>query len=183
MRCISPGVPGLIHGRTPLSSRANGSSAPGIKGKLFRWAFAQFNEYVEARKRGQPYNSLGWFLAQRLVFSKVKAGISEKLGGNMRLFVSGGAPLSDTIAYFFDLLGFQVLEGYGLTETSGGTFVNRPGRIKIGTVGPAFPGTQVRIAPDGEILGPLGELRQRSVQPPGGPEHRVFVFHRSACSR
>ena len=57
----------------------------------------------------------------------MRATLDEKLGGNMRLFVSGGAPLSRKIAYFFDLLGFKVLEGYGLTETTAGTAVNRAG--------------------------------------------------------
>ncbi|XXF75594.1 long-chain fatty acid--CoA ligase [Myxococcaceae bacterium GXIMD 01537] len=131
---------------------ANGSSAPGMKGKLFRWAFRLFDEYAEARQQGREYSSLGFTLAKKLVFSKVRATLDEKLGGNMRLFVSGGAPLSRKIAYFFDLLGFKVVEGYGLTETSAPAAANLPDRIKIGTVGPPMPGTEIKIAPDGEIL-------------------------------
>jgi long-chain acyl-CoA synthetase len=70
----------------------------------------------------------------------------------MRLFVSGGAPLSLKIAYFFDLLGFLVLEGYGLTETAAATTVNSPTKHKIGTVGYVLPKVEVKIAEDGEIL-------------------------------
>ena len=131
---------------------ANGSAAPGLKGRLFRWAFGLFDEYVEARKQGREYSSLGFTVARKLVFSKVEATIREKLGGNMRVFISGGAPLSAKIGYFFDLLGFKVLEGYGLTETSAGTTVNRENKIKIGSVGAPLPGTELKIASDGEIL-------------------------------
>jgi long-chain acyl-CoA synthetase len=131
---------------------ANGSSAPGMKGKLFRWAFKLFDEYTEAKMQGREYSSLGFSLAKTLVFNKVRATLDEKLGGKMRLFVSGGAPLSRKIAYFFDLLGYKVLEGYGLTETSAPCNCNRPENIKIGTVGPALPGTEIKIAQDGEIL-------------------------------
>ena len=131
---------------------SNGSSAPGLKGKLFRWAFKLFDEYVDARNQGREYNTLAFSLAKKLVFAKVRAAISEKLGGNMRLFISGGAPLSSKIGYFFDLLGLKVLEGYGLTETSAGTTVNRENKVKIGTVGAPMPGTDLKIAPDGEIL-------------------------------
>ncbi len=130
----------------------NGSSAPGVKGKLFRWAFKLFDEYVEAKIQGREYNSLGFGLAKRLVFSKVYATLNEKLGGRMRLFISGGAPLSRKIAYFFDLVGFKVLEGFGLTETSAASTVNLPEKIKIGTVGKPVVGTEVKIAADGEIL-------------------------------
>jgi long-chain acyl-CoA synthetase len=130
----------------------NGSATPGVKGKLFRWAFHLFDEYVEAKNQGREYSSLGFALARRLVFAKVHATLSERLGGRMRLFVSGGAPLSRKIAYFFDLIGFKVLEGYGLTETAAATCVNPPEKIKIGTVGPPVPGTEIRIANDGEIL-------------------------------
>lgn len=137
---------------------ANGTSAPGLKGKLFRWALGHFERYVEAKQAGREYGGLSWELAKKLVFTKVAKTVrEERLGGRIRVFVSGGAPLSRKIGYFFDLLGFQVLEGYGLTETSAPLAVNRPHKIKIGTVGPAFPGTEIKIAPDGEVLvrGPL----------------------------
>ncbi|HYO56076.1 long-chain fatty acid--CoA ligase [Archangium sp.] len=131
---------------------ANGSAAPGIKGRLFRWALSVFDEYVEAKNQGRAPPGLSLTLARKLVFSKVRATLDEKLGGHIRLLVSGGAPLSRKIAWFFDLLGYKVLEGYGLTETAAGTCVNRPEKIKIGTVGPPVPGTEARIAQDGEIL-------------------------------
>lgn len=131
---------------------SNGMAAPGLKGRLTRWAFGLFDEYVDAKQQGREYNSLGFTLAKKLVFTKVRATLDEKLGGNMRLFVSGGAPLSRKIAYFFDLLGFKVVEGYGLTETAAPCNANRPNKIKIGTVGPPMPGTEVKIAPDGEVL-------------------------------
>ena len=136
----------------PAAEKSQYKAAPGVKGRLFRWAFKLFDEYVDAKNQGKEYSSLGFALARRLVFTKVHATLSERLGGQMRLFVSGGAPLSRKIAYFFDLLGFKVLEGYGLTETSAATCVNRPEKIKIGTVGPAVPGTEIKIAADGEIL-------------------------------
>ncbi len=148
---ILPAVPRVFE-KVFSGVQASAMGAPGMKGKLGRWAFRLFDEYVEARLAGKSYDSLGWALAKRLVFSKVKAGLAQKLGGRMRLFISGGAPLSTKIAYFFDLLGFEVLEGFGLTETSAASCVNRPGNFKIGTVGQALPGTEVKIASDGEIL-------------------------------
>jgi long-chain acyl-CoA synthetase len=131
---------------------ADGTSEPGVKGRLVRWAFALFDEYVEARNQGREPPQVGLTLARKLVFSKVRTKLDAKLGGNLRLFISGGAPLSRKIAWFFELLGYKVLEGYGLTETSAATCVNLPDKVKIGTVGPPFSGTEVKIAPDGEIL-------------------------------
>lgn len=148
---ILPAVP-RVYEKVYNGVVANGSAAPGVKGRLFRWAFALFDEYVDAKLQGREPAHVGLALARKLVFSKVRASLDEKLGGNLRLFISGGAPLSRKIAWFFDLLGYKVLEGYGLTETSAASCVNPPERIKIGTVGPPLPGTQVKLAPDGELL-------------------------------
>ena len=87
-------------------------------------------------------------LADRLVFGKIK----ETFGGRLRFFVSGGAPLSREIAEFFHGCGILVLEGYGLTETTAATHINRPNDFRFGTVGKPFPGVDVKIADDGEIL-------------------------------
>jgi len=148
---ILPAVPRIFE-KIYNAVVTNGTTSPGLKGTLFRWAMRLFEESVEARLQGRSADSLSFTLAKRLVFSKVKATLDQKLGGRMRLFVSGGAPLSRKIAYFFDMLGFQVLEGYGLTETTGAATLNPPARERIGTVGPPMPGCEVKIASDGEIL-------------------------------
>lgn len=131
---------------------SKGLATPGLKGKLFKLAMEGFESWVAAKDLKRERVTLGFLVGQKLVFPKLAAALSEKFGGRMRIFVSGGAPLSPKIGWFFSLVGMTILEGYGLTETSAGTFVNRPGRNKIGTVGPPVPGTEVRIAEDGEIL-------------------------------
>jgi long-chain acyl-CoA synthetase len=87
-------------------------------------------------------------LADRLVYSKVK----DRLGGRIRICVSGGAPLAKEIIEFFHALDVLILEGYGLTECTTAATVNRPTRFRFGTVGPAMPGVELRIADDGEVL-------------------------------
>ena len=131
---------------------ASGLSNPGLQGTLFRMAMREFELYAKAKQNGQSYNSLAFTLAKKLVFPKVRQKLLQRFGGRINEFVSGGAPLARKIAYFFDLLGFQMLEGYGLTETIAVTSVNLPGQNKLGTVGRPFPGVEVKIAEDGEIL-------------------------------
>ena len=148
---VMPSVPRIFE-KAYNTVVSKGFATPGLKGKLFQLAMEGFDGYAAAREQGKPYSSLGLLIGRKLVFPKLAAALAERFGGRMRIFVSGGAPLSPKIAYFFDLLGFTILEGYGLTETSAGTFVNRPDKNRIGTVGPPVPGTEVRIAEDGEIL-------------------------------
>ena len=78
--------------------------------------------------------------------------MKERLGGRLRVAISGGAPLSREIAEFFDALDVTILEGYGLTECTSAATVNRLSRYRLGTVGPALPGTELRLAEDGELL-------------------------------
>jgi long-chain acyl-CoA synthetase len=148
---VMPAVPRIFE-KAYNTVVSKGYASPGLKGRLFRLAMESFDLYAEARSAGRTYSSLGLLVGRKLVFPKLRAALDERFGGRMRFFVSGGAPLSPKIAWFFDTLGFTILEGYGLSETSAASFVNRPGQNKIGTVGPPIPGTEVRIAEDGEIL-------------------------------
>ncbi|MAO83429.1 MAG: AMP-dependent synthetase [Myxococcales bacterium] len=126
-------------------------SATGLKGALGNWALDVGDEMAQRCIDGGTPGGLKWSLAKRLVFSKIAATLDEKFGGRLRFFVSGGAPLSPRIAYFFQFADVEILEGYGMTESTAATCVNRSGEGRIGTVGPVLPGTQVKIAEDGEI--------------------------------
>jgi long-chain acyl-CoA synthetase len=148
---VMPAVPRIFE-KAYNTVISKGFASPGLKGRLFRIAMESFDAYADARSVGRTYSSFGLLLGKKLVFPKLRAALDERFGGRMRFFVSGGAPLSPKIAWFFDILGFTILEGYGLSESSAASFVNRPGANKIGTVGPPVPGTEVRIAEDGEIL-------------------------------
>jgi long-chain acyl-CoA synthetase len=148
---VMPAVPRIFE-KAFNTVISKGYASPGLKGKLFRLAMESFDQYADARASGKTYSSFGLLLGRKLVFPKLTHALNERFGGRMRFFVSGGAPLAPKIAWFFDTLGFTILEGYGLSESSAGTFVNRPGQNRIGTVGPPVPGTEVRIAEDGEIL-------------------------------
>ena len=123
----------------------------GLRKRIFFWALGVGREASRRRQQRQPVDgflAMKFSLADRLVFRKIR----ERLGGRLRFSISGGAPLSREIAEFLHSLGILVLEGYGLTENGGPTSVNRMGHYKFGTVGKALPGTEMRIAPDGEIL-------------------------------
>ena len=123
----------------------------GLKKKLFFWALRVGHQYGSLKLAGRkPGFGLSFrrSLASRLVFAKVVA----KTGGRIRFMVSGGAPLSKDIAEFFYAMGLNVLEGYGLTETSPVIAVNTFEHVRFGTVGRPIPGVEVRIARDGEIL-------------------------------
>ncbi len=97
---------------------------------------------------GEKPTSRAWRLAERLVYSKVRAG----LGGRIEVFISGGAPLGRELAEWYADIGIRIHEGYGLTETSPVIAVNTPRAHKIGTVGKPLPNLEVRIAEDGEVL-------------------------------
>ena len=149
---VMPAVPRIFE-KAYNAVLSKGLATPGVKGRLFKWAMDSLDAYVEGLERGrQDGGGLGLAVGKRLVFPKLGAVLAQRFGGRMRVFVSGGAPLSTKIGWFFRMVGFEILEGYGLTETSAGTFVNPPGKAKIGTVGPPVPGTEVRIAEDGEVL-------------------------------
>jgi len=129
---------------------AEQKAGSGTRLKLFRWAAK--TAIVFSRALDTPAGPglalrLQHRLADRLVLHKLRAA----LGGSAEFAVSGGAPLGERLSHFYRGLGLQVLEGYGLTETTAPSSVNRPGKIKVGTVGPPFPGVSFRIADDGEI--------------------------------
>lgn len=141
------GVPRIFE-KVYAGAIKNGTAAGGVKAKIFNWAFEVGKREAAKRRAGQPYGGWQLNLANKLVFSK----IHEKMGGNIRYFVSGSAALSGTIAEWFDAASLTILEGYGLTETSAATCIVRPDNIVFGTVGEPMAGTEIGIADDGEIL-------------------------------
>ncbi|MCP2328004.1 long-chain acyl-CoA synthetase [Hamadaea flava] len=123
----------------------------GAKLKIFGWAVRVGKQKVELEQAGKPVPgglALKYKVAERLVFSKLQA----RLGGRIRYLVSGSAPLSVPIAEFFAAASLPISEGYGLTESSAGNCVNRPGALRIGTVGPALGDLEIKIDTDGEVL-------------------------------
>jgi long-chain acyl-CoA synthetase len=123
-----------------------------LKQRIFHWAIGVGKEVSRVRHGGGVPTGLleiQYRIADKLVFEKVK----ERFGGRIRYFISGSAPLSREIAEFFHACGILILEGYGLTESSAASFVNRPSKFAFGSVGMPMPGTDLKLDPtDGEIL-------------------------------
>ncbi len=145
--CAVPRIFEKVHNRVLQNAREGGA----VKHAIFRWALSVGLEHSRLTRAGKspgPLLAAQRALADRLVFSKVR----HLFGGRLHFFISGSAPLSREVAEFFHALGVLILEGYGLTESSAATHVNLPFRNRIGTVGPALPGMEVKLAPDGEVL-------------------------------
>src|ERR671938_847425 len=147
---ILPSVPRVyekIHGTVV----ARFDELGGVRRRLADWALEVGRRASPPRQRGERLRgrlALEHRLADRLVYSKVK----RELGGRLRVGISGGAPLAKEIAEFFHALDVLILEGYGLTECTTAATVNRPTRFRFGTVGPALPGVELRLAEDGELM-------------------------------
>jgi len=130
---------------------SNIDKASDSKKKIYHWAVGVGKKYLDATLNGKSPSlvvSVQYQLAKKLVFSKIQ----EPFGGRIRLFVSGGAALPKDTAEFFLMVGFTILEGYGMTEASPVISVNRVGKIEVGTVGTPLNNVEVKIADDGEIL-------------------------------
>lgn len=136
-----------VHGRINEMMIREG----GVKKRLFDWATGvglQMSRVKQTGERPSPLLAVQHKLADRLVLSTIR----DRFGGRMRFFISGSAALDREIAQWFDAVGVIVLEGYGLTETSAASSINRPTAYRFGTVGWTLPQTEVKIAEDGEIL-------------------------------
>ena len=126
-------------------------NGPWLRKQIFFWALGVGRQQAQRVLAGHPPGvglKLALAIARALVFSKLQA----HMGGRLGFFVSGGAPLGREIAEFFLAAGIPIYEGYGLTETAPVISANCPAAIRLGTVGRPIPGTEVRIAEDGEIL-------------------------------
>ncbi|MDH6570444.1 long-chain acyl-CoA synthetase [Streptomyces sp. SAI-117] len=142
-----------VYNGVAAKARAGG----GAKYKIFQWAAEVGREYAKAtqdnfRRTGVASAPFGLSAKHKVADALVFAKIREAFGGNLRACVSGSAALAPEIGYFFSGAGIHILEGYGLTESSAASFVNPGEAYRTGTVGKPLPGTEVRIADDGEIL-------------------------------
>src|SRR5918993_189165 len=147
---VLPSVP-RVYEKVHTAVQASFDEATGVKRRLIDWALRVGKEVSELKQQKKPVPTALAFqhrLADKLVYSKVKA----KLGGRLKLPISGGAPLAKEIAEFFHLIDIAIMEGYGQTECTTASNVNMPTGFRFGTVGPAIPGIEVRTAGDGEIL-------------------------------
>ena len=118
------------------------------KRAIYQWALPVGRAHSTEILAGRQPKALSWKLANKLVYSQVRA----RMGGRVRIFVSGGAPLGKELASWYASIGIRIHEGYGLTETSPVIAINTPRAHKVGTVGRPLPNVEVRIAADSEIL-------------------------------
>jgi long-chain acyl-CoA synthetase len=145
-----PSVPRIFE-KIYTAATSAAEKAGGVKKVIFDWAIGVGKRMRETERSGR---SPGWLLrkqyeiADRQVLSKIRG----LFGGRLRLAVSGAAPINPEILRFFDAAGVLVLEGWGMTETSTAATISTPEDFRIGTIGKPFPGCEVRIADDGEIL-------------------------------
>ncbi|TQL04649.1 long-chain fatty acid--CoA ligase [Cellulomonas sp. SLBN-39] len=129
---------------------AEQKAGAGARLRIFRWAAKvaiAWSRALDTETGPSPVLRVQHQLADRLVHRKLRAAF----GGRAQWAISGGAPLGERLGHFYRGIGLRVLEGYGLTETTAPTTVNMPGLTKVGTVGPAFPGTSVRVDDDGQV--------------------------------
>ena len=147
---VLPSVP-RVYEKVHTAVLAKFAEETGAKRRIIDWALRVGRRVSALRQRGAAIPrtlELQRRVAHKLVYAKV----TDRLGGRIRIAISGGAPLGREVAEFFDALGLTILEGYGLTECTSAATVNRIGRYRLGTVGPALPGTELKLADDGELL-------------------------------
>ncbi|GHH87336.1 AMP-dependent synthetase [Streptomyces sulfonofaciens] len=142
-----------VYNGVAAKARAGGAA----KYKIFQWAAGVAREYAKVtqdtyRRTGRASAPLGLGAKHKIADALVYSKLREAFGGRMRACVSGSAALAPDIGYFFAGAGVHILEGYGLTESSAASFVNPGEAYRTGTVGKPLPGTEVRIAEDGEVL-------------------------------
>ncbi|HZZ83092.1 MAG TPA: long-chain fatty acid--CoA ligase [Anaeromyxobacteraceae bacterium] len=145
--CAVPRVFEKLHNRILARAREGGRA----RLAALRWAVGVGRAAARLRRSGRPVGPLlgaQLAVADRLALRRIR----ETFGGRLQFFVSGSAPLALEIAEFFDACGVTILEGWGLTEAAAVVTVNPPWKVKLGTVGPPLPGTELRIAEDGEVL-------------------------------
>ncbi|GAB2589941.1 AMP-dependent synthetase [Paractinoplanes abujensis] len=147
LMCAAPRIFEKVYNKTVTTALAGS----GAKVKIFHWAVATGKQKVALEQAGKPLPGalkLKYSVAEKLVFSKLQT----RLGGRLRVLVSGSAPLSREIAEFFAAANLPIMEGYGLTESSAANFVNRLNKLKIGTVGLPLGDLECKIDADGEVL-------------------------------
>ena len=147
---VFPSVP-RVYEKVHTAVVSQLEAAHGPRRRLARWALRVGHEASRRRQEGRPLPPWLAFrhrLADRILFAKVK----RRLGGRLRLALSGGAPLAPEVGRFFSALDILILEGYGLTECTTAASVNLPERYRFGTVGPLLPGFESRFDEDGELL-------------------------------